>query len=89
MNLEDLEVELLKEIEAVDALLNRDGEAWKQIRGSLNILKSSNRQHYSKIKRKLFMDFRMVADHQISDSDLGSHMDRAYEIAELFEIGKI
>jgi hypothetical protein len=35
------------------------------------------------------MDFRMVADHQISDSDLGSHMDRAYEIAELFEIGKV
>jgi hypothetical protein len=85
MNIEKLESELLSEIESVDRFLNKNELIWKQVRGALNILKNKNREHYPKIKRKLFMDFRMVTDHQISVLSLDPHMDQAYEIAEIFE----
>ena len=62
---------------------------WKQVRGALNILKNKDREHHYKIKRKLFMDFRMVTDYQVSDPSLDPHMDRAYEIAEIFESEKV
>jgi hypothetical protein len=85
MNIETLEVELLKEVEAIDSFLNKDEATWMEVRGALNMLKNKNRQHYHKLKRKLFMDFRMVDDHQITDPQLDPHMDKAYEIAGVLE----
>lgn len=89
MNIEVLEAELLKEVEAIDSFLNKDALTWKEVRGTLNMLKNKNRQHYHKIKRKLFMDFRMVADHQITDPQLDPHMEKAYEIAGVLESAKV
>ena len=85
MNIEIIEKKLLTEIEAVDAFLNKDNIQWAEIRKVLNILKSKNRKLYPKIKRQLFMDFRMVHDHQISDPLLDKHMNKAWELSEILE----
>jgi cobalamin biosynthesis protein CbiG len=89
MNIETLEAEMLVEVEAIDSFLNKENVTWREIRGVLNILKNRNREHYSKLKRKLFMDFRMITDHQISDPLLDPHLNRAYEIAGIFESGSV
>jgi len=83
MNIEKLEIEMLTELKAIDSFLNQKEVAWKEIRSSLNMVENRNRQYYSKLERKLFLDFRMITDHQISDPLLDCHLDRAYEIANI------
>ncbi|WP_281628854.1 hypothetical protein [Vibrio sp. St2] len=84
MNIEKLENEMYSELKAIDSFLNKEGVIWKEVRGSLSMIENRQRQHYFKLKRKLFMDFRMITDHQISDPSLDCHLDRAYEIAQMF-----
>ena len=85
MHIEQLEMTLLSEIEAIDAFLNKGEASWSEIRSALNMLKNKDRKNYHTIKRKLFFDFRMIEDHQISDPKLDTHINRAWEIAVKFE----
>ena len=82
---ETKEQKLLAELEIIDSILNSESLIWREIRSSLNMLRNKNRRHYGKIKRKLFMDFRMIEDHQITIEGLNGHLDEAYELAEFFE----
>jgi hypothetical protein len=84
MNIDKLENEMCTELKAIDSFLNEEKVIWKEVRGALNMIENRQRQHYFKLKRKLFMDFRMITDNQISDPLLDCHLDRAYEIAEMF-----
>lgn len=90
MNIEKIEIELLRHLEFIDLFLNEKDLRWKEVRGALNIVKNKNREHYNKIKNKLFMDFRMIEDHQITtDKELSLHMDESWRIAESLEQQKI
>ena len=82
---EENEKQLLIELEAIDFLLNVGTVSWEEVRGVLNMLKNRNRDHYVKIRHKLFLDFRMVEDHRISIEGLGGRMGRAYKLADFFE----
>ncbi len=84
MNIEQLEAEMLSELKAIDSFLNKKVVTWENIRSSLNMVENRNRQHYPKLLRKLFMDYRMIGDHQISDPILDRHLERAYEIAKVW-----
>lgn len=82
---ETKEQELLTELVIIDSMLNSESLIWREIRSSLNMLRNKNRNHYGKIKRKLFMDFRMIVDQQIDMEGLDGHLDAAFELAEYFE----
>ena len=89
MNIENIESQLLIHLEQLDAFLNEKELHWKEVRGALNMVKNKQREHYTKLKRKLFMDYRMIGDHQIDDPNLNMHMEEAWKIAETLEIKKI
>lgn len=82
MNATDRIAEALHaELNAVSVILKQTPYEWREINGALNILNNKNRAHYQKIKRKLFLDFRMIEDHQIQIAGLNSHLEYAYELA--------
>ncbi|MBW3807217.1 hypothetical protein GL273_15630 [Aeromonas jandaei] len=85
MTIESIETELLNELRAIDDYLNKDRVIYNEVRGAINIIKNKNKFHYHKIKHKLFMDFRMIDDHQIDDPQLYFHLDRAYKLAAFLE----
>ena len=90
MNIDEIETELLRHLKFIDSFLNEKDLRWKEVRGALNIVKNKNRENYNKIKNKLFMDYRMIEDHQITvDAELSLHMDEAWKIAESLEQQKI
>lgn len=76
---------LLSELEAISTILENTNYKWNEINGSINILKSKNIAHYPKIKRKLFLDFRMITDHQIQFEHLDRHLDLAYRLSDSLE----
>ncbi|BEE00437.1 hypothetical protein J4G66_20535 [Aeromonas dhakensis] len=85
MTIESIETELLNELRAIDDYLNKDRVIYNEVRGALNIIQNKNKPYYHKIKHKLFMDFRMIDDHQIDDPQLDFHLDRAYKLAAILE----
>ncbi|MGY3862583.1 hypothetical protein ACW5WN_13410 [Aeromonas lacus] len=85
MTIESIETELLNELMAIDDYLNKDRVIYNEVRGALNIIKNKNNLHYHRIKHKLFMDFRMIDDHQIDDPQLEFHLERAYKLAAFLE----
>lgn len=82
---DDIADQLLLEIEIISNLLKQSPYTWSEIEGVHNILKNKNKTHYPKIKRKLFMDYRMIADHQINIQNLNEHLDNSYTFAALLE----
>lgn len=76
---------LQAELNAVSTLLKRTPYEWREIHRALNILYNKDRAHYPKIKRKLFLDSRMIEDHQIQIDGLDSHLESAYELANQLE----
>ena len=82
---DDIANQLLLEIEIISNLLKQTPYRWREIEGAHNILKNKNKVHYPKIKRKLFMDYRMIHDHQIDIKNLNEHLDKSYTFAELLE----
>ncbi|WP_429117431.1 hypothetical protein [Aeromonas veronii] len=85
MTIESIETELLNELREIDDYLNKDRVIYSEVRGALNIIKNKNKPLYHKIKHKLFMDFRIIDDHQIDDPQLDFHLDRAYKLAAFLE----
>jgi len=85
MTIEPIETELLNELRVIDDYLNKDRVIYNEVRGAINIIQNKNKSHYHKIKHKLFMDFRMIDDHQIDDPQLEFHLERAYKLAAFLE----
>jgi hypothetical protein len=75
---------LLLELETIVLILGATTYEWREINGAINILKNKNKAHYSKINKKLFLDFRMIADHQIDLPSLQGHIDKAFEFSDRF-----
>ena len=83
--IDDIANQLFLEVEVISGLLEQTPYTWREIEGVYNILKNKNKSHYPKIKRKLFMDYRMIADHQIDIQNLNEHLDKSHILAALLE----
>ncbi|GAA3927844.1 hypothetical protein [Litoribacillus peritrichatus] len=81
MRMDVTEQELLREIEAIDAVLNQQSLTFYEIRKSLNILKSENHRYYLNIAAKLFLDIRDIYIEQLPVKNLYPKLDRALSLA--------
>ncbi len=85
MRMDEAEIELLREIEAIDAVLNQKALVFYEVRKSLNILKSQNYRYYIGISAKLFLDIRDIYIEQLPVIRLYPHLDRALLLAAHLE----